>query len=109
MHKTIAAAAGTIALGLAALPAAPAQAQDKYLAEIVVVATNFCPRGTLKADGSLLEIGKNMALFSLLGTVYGGDGRTTFALPDLRGKPVAANGRALLHCIVTEGIYPSRP
>ena len=108
MHKIIAAAAGTVALGLAALPATPAHAQDKYLGEIIVVAANFCPRGTLKADGSLLEIGKNSALFSLLGTMYGGDGRNTFALPDLRNKLAAANGAALLHCIVTEGIYPSR-
>jgi hypothetical protein len=56
------------------------------------------------ADGSLLQISQNTALFSLIGTMYGGDGRTTFALPDLRGS--APNG--LNYTICTVGIYPSR-
>ncbi len=47
---------------------------------------NFAPRGWALCDGQLLSIAQNTALFSLLGTIYGGDGRTTFALPDLRGR-----------------------
>jgi microcystin-dependent protein len=47
---------------------------------------NFAPRGWAFCDGQLLSISSNTALFSLLGTIYGGDGRTTFALPDLRGR-----------------------
>ncbi|MEL6142650.1 MAG: tail fiber protein, partial [Bacteroidota bacterium] len=49
---------------------------------------NFAPRGWAFCDGSLLSISQNQALFSILGTTYGGDGRTTFALPDLRGRVV---------------------
>lgn len=58
----------------------------------------------MKAEGQLMSISTNTALFSLLGTTYGGDGMTTFALPDLRGK--APNG--LSYYICTQGIYPSR-
>nr|WP_245228645.1 tail fiber protein [Pontixanthobacter sp. CEM42] len=52
----------------------------------MTVGFNFCPRGWGEANGSLQAISSNSALFSLLGTTYGGDGRTTFALPDLRGR-----------------------
>jgi microcystin-dependent protein len=52
---------------------------------------NFCPDGWAQANGQVLPINLNQALFSLLGTTYGGDGRTTFALPDMRGRvPVSA-------------------
>ena len=56
------------------------------LAEIRIFAGNFAPRGWAFCQGQLLSIASNQALFSLLGTMYGGDGRTTFALPDLRGR-----------------------
>ena len=59
---------------------------DPFLAEIVIFAGNFAPRGWAYCDGQLMSINANSALFSLLGTTYGGDGRTTFALPDLRGR-----------------------
>jgi microcystin-dependent protein len=59
---------------------------DPFLAEVRVVGFNFAPRGYATCDGQLLPISQNSALFSLLGTTYGGDGRTTFALPDLRGR-----------------------
>ena len=62
------------------------QAQDPLIGEIKMVGFNFCPRGWVEADGQLLSIAENSALFSLYGTIYGGDGRTTFALPDLRGR-----------------------
>ena len=57
-----------------------------FLAEIVMFGSNFAPRSWAFCDGQLLPISSNTALFSLLGTIYGGDGRTTFQLPDLRGR-----------------------
>lgn len=59
---------------------------EPFIAEIKLFAGNFAPRGWAFCDGQLLPINQNQALFSLLGTIYGGDGRTTFALPDLRGR-----------------------
>jgi microcystin-dependent protein len=61
-------------------------ASEPFIGEIMWVGYNFCPRGWANADGQLLQIAQNTALFSLYGTTYGGDGRTTFALPDLRGR-----------------------
>ena len=60
------------------------------LAQIIMFGGNFAPRGWAFCDGQLLPISQNQALFSILGTIYGGDGRTTFALPELRC-------RALIH------------
>ncbi len=59
---------------------------DPFIAEIIMFGGNFAPRGWALCDGQLLSISQNTALFSLLGTTYGGDGRTTFGLPDLRGR-----------------------
>lgn len=59
---------------------------EPLLGEIKLFAGNFAPRGWAFCDGQLLSISQNTALFSILGTTYGGDGRTTFALPDLRGR-----------------------
>lgn len=59
---------------------------EPMLGSIDFVGFNFAPRGWASCDGQLLPISSNSALFSLLGTTYGGDGRTTFALPDLRGR-----------------------
>ncbi|BCX49742.1 tail Collar domain-containing protein [Haloferula helveola] len=59
---------------------------EPFLAEIRVVGFNFPPRGFAQCDGQILPINQNQSLYSLLGTTYGGDGRTTFALPDLRGR-----------------------
>lgn len=56
------------------------------LAEIRMFAGNFAPRGWAFCDGQVLSISQNTALFSILGTTYGGDGQTTFALPDMRGR-----------------------
>jgi microcystin-dependent protein len=72
-------------------------AQDAFLAEVKMFAGNFAPRGWAKCEGQLLPISQNTALFSLIGTIYGGDGRSTFALPDLRGRvPVGVgNGSGL--------------
>lgn len=59
---------------------------EPYIGEIMMFGGNFCPRGWGNADGQLLPVSQNQALFSILGTTYGGDGRTTFALPDMRGR-----------------------
>lgn len=59
---------------------------EPYLSEIRIYGFNFPPRGWAQCDGQILPINQNQALFSLLGTTYGGDGRTSFALPDLRGR-----------------------
>jgi microcystin-dependent protein len=59
---------------------------EGYIAEIRMFAGNFAPRGWAFCDGQILSIASNTALFSLLGTTFGGNGQTTFALPDLRGR-----------------------
>lgn len=61
-------------------------AQQPFIGEIQIFAGNFAPQGWAICDGSLLLIADNDALFNLIGTTYGGDGQTTFGLPDLRGR-----------------------
>ncbi len=68
---------------------------EPFLAEIIMFGGNFAPRGWALCDGQILPINQNQALFSLLGTSYGGDGRTTFGLPDLRGRAPIHPGRAI--------------
>ena len=65
---------------------------DPFIGEIKIVGFNFAPRGWAECDGQLLPIAQNTALFSLFGTQYGGDGRTTFGLPELRGRFPMHNG-----------------
>lgn len=74
---------------------------EPFIGEIIMFGGNFAPRGWALCDGQLLPISQNSALFSILGTTYGGDGRTTFALPDLRG-------RAALHPGSAPGLTPRR-
>ncbi len=74
---------------------------EPFVGEIRMFAGNFAPRGWAFCDGQLLAVSQNDALFSLLGTVYGGDGRTTFALPDLRG-------RIPIHAGTGPGLSPRR-
>ncbi len=59
---------------------------EPFLGELKIVSFNFPPKGWAFCNGQFMPIGQNQALFSLLGTMYGGDGQTTFALPDLRGR-----------------------
>jgi microcystin-dependent protein len=66
---------------------------DPYIGEIRLFAGNFAPRGWALCNGQLLPIAQNVALFSILGTTYGGDGIQTFALPDLRGRAPVHMGR----------------
>jgi microcystin-dependent protein len=64
-----------------------------YLGQLILVPYNFAPRGTAFCAGQILPISQNTALFSLLGTNFGGNGQTTFALPDLRGRAVMGQGQ----------------
>jgi microcystin-dependent protein len=72
---------------------------DQFVAEIRIFPLNFAPVGWAFCNGQLMPISQNTALFSLLGTTYGGDGRSTFALPDLQGRapmhPGQGNGLSL--------------
>lgn len=67
---------------------------EPFVGEIRMFAGNFAPRGWAFCDGQLLAVSQNDALFSLLGTIYGGDGRTTFGLPDVRGRVPIHAGQA---------------
>jgi len=66
---------------------------EPFIGQIQAFGFNFAPRGWAKCDGQLLSISGNEALFSLLGTTFGGDGRTTFQLPDLRGRSIVHPGQ----------------
>ncbi|MCO5186341.1 MAG: tail fiber protein [Anaerolineae bacterium] len=79
---------------------------EPFLGQIVLFSYGgWAPRNWAKCEGQLLPISQNSALFSLLGTQFGGDGRTTFALPDLRDKAPAPY---TYYCIALNGIFPSR-
>lgn len=66
---------------------------EPYIGEVRIFCGNYAPFQWAKCDGQILAISKNTQLFSLLGTTYGGDGRTTFALPDFRGRIMASAGQ----------------
>jgi microcystin-dependent protein len=92
---TIRASTALTALGLAVAAAAPlpAAAQaEPFIGQIMCAGFNFAPRGWARLDGQLLPIAQYSALFSLLGTTFGGDGRTTFGLPDMRGRMMVHDG-----------------
>lgn len=82
----------------AALAMAPGDAAscapDPYIGSICATAVNYCPRQYSPAEGQILNIAQNTALFSLIGCIYGGDCRTTFALPDYRGRSLVGTGIA---------------
>lgn len=79
---------------------------EPFLAQIMLFGGNFAPRGWAFCDGQLMPIASYSALFSLLGTTYGGDGRTTFGLPDLRGRvPMhAGNGPGLSPRLIGQAV-----
>lgn len=81
--------------GLLAAPGISLAGTDTFIGEIMLFAGNFCPRGYAEANGQLLPISQNTALFSILGTTYGGNGQTTFALPDLRGREAIGVGQGV--------------
>ncbi len=97
---------------LAAGIATPAAADRLDLGTAFAMASSYCPEGSLPADGRELKVHDNEPLFSLFGKRYGGDGATSFALPDLRAGISGAgpsNGPPLTWCIVTQGSYPDQP
>jgi microcystin-dependent protein len=69
---------------------------EPFLAEIKIFSFNFAPKGWAMCNGQLLSISQNQALFSLLGTTYGGDGQTTFALPNLQGRTPVHFGNGIV-------------
>jgi len=76
-----------VAMSLYAIPRdAEACGTDAYTGQICIMAGSYCPRGTAEAVGTVMPITDNTALYSLIGCTYGGDCRSTFALPDLRGR-----------------------
>ena len=77
---------------------------DQFVAEVRIFGCNFAPVGWALCDGSILSIAQNTALFSLLGTTYGGNGQSNFALPDLRGRYAmdAGNGPGLTPRVLGE-------
>lgn len=80
-------AVGALALLVLAAPAANAD-YESYIGSVKIFGFNFCPRDWLPADGRLLPIPSNTALFSLYSMLYGGDGRTSFGIPDYRGRVI---------------------
>ncbi len=77
-------------------------AQTPFIGEIRIFTGNFAPRNWMLCEGQTLQISQNSALFAVIGTIYGGDGRSTFALPDLRGRKAvgAGNGPGLTNIMV---------
>lgn len=99
---------GLIALALTT-GAGPALAcgVDSYMGEVCGTAATYCPDGTLPANGQTVQIRQYQALYALLGTRFGGDGKSTFGLPNLRDnmpQPLAS----LTYCIVERGLWPPR-
>jgi len=105
MKKTLSALLLTTMMVFAPMKQALAGAEP-FLAEVSLFAGNFAPRGYAFCEGQLLSIAQNTALFSLLGTTYGGDGRTTFGLPNLKNAEKALGGARYI--IALQGVYPSR-
>jgi microcystin-dependent protein len=78
---------------------------DPFIGEVRMFAGTFAPRGWADCNGQLLSIGQNTALFALIGTTYGGDGQTTFALPDLRSRiPLGFQGANIGAAAGTEAV-----
>jgi microcystin-dependent protein len=80
-----------------------------YLSQIILFAGNYAPVGWLPCAGQILPIEQNVALFSLIGTQYGGDGTTTFGLPKLPPPAGAVEGFGPGYMICVEGVFPPRP
>lgn len=78
---------------------------EVFIGSIMLFPYGFVPLGWKSCEGQILDIFQNQVLFSLIGCTFGGDGRTTFALPNLKGaEPVPG----MQYCIAIEGLYPSR-
>ena len=86
MRRVFSLAAALVLAGFVVSPSVASAQIEPFIGQLMVTGPNFCPRGWAPANGQILSIAQNTALFSLLGTMYGGNGQTTFALPDLRGR-----------------------
>ncbi len=93
MLNKILMSAAALAAAAGVSSASQAQTADPYIGDVMVVGFDFCPRGWAAADGQLLPIADYTAAYSLMGTVYGGNGTVTFALPDLRGRVPIHHGQ----------------
>lgn len=82
---------------------------EMFLGQITLFAGNFAPRGYQLCQGQILSIAQNTALFSILGTTYGGNGQTTFALPDLRGRVPTGTGQGPGLPVMTLGELAGTP
>lgn len=103
----VAAAALTVWIVLSSIaPPAAMACEEPFLGTIMLMPYDFVPQGWMYCEGQLLAIASYQALFSLLGTTFGGDGRTSFAVPDLRDASPLPNMR---YAIAIVGIYPRRP
>lgn len=79
---------------------------DPFVGEVRAMPFGFAPTGWAPCQGQILPIMSNTALFSLLGTLYGGDGKSTFALPKL--APLEGKNGTLQYCICIQGVFPPR-
>lgn len=102
MKFAAAAAAAVVFLVLFAVDSS--MAQEPFVGEIRLFPYNFAPRGWMRCEGQLLPILQYQALFALFGTTFGGDGRTSFQLPNLREGPAANT----FYYIALQGVFPSR-
>lgn len=82
---------------------------DPIIGQIQLFPYTFAPQYWQLCDGTLLQVNQNQALFSLLGATFGGNGQTTFAVPDLRNAAPLKATNQMKYYIATNGIYPSRP
>ncbi len=82
----------TLLAAMALAASGGVQAQTPYLSEMRAFAFGYCPKGWALADGGTLAINQNQAMFAMMGTTYGGNGQTTFQLPDLRGRTPLGQG-----------------
>jgi len=99
------------ALSIGASGASYAQGTQPYVGAIISVPYNFCPAGWLEANGQLVPIVQYEVLYNLIGTTYGGDGQTTFALPnppEPTAPGVPPKGGYFMRCISMFGVFPSQ-
>lgn len=99
--KKLLVGASSLAILASAQPATAGT--DNYIGEMYAFGGNFCPRDSASAEGQLLSIAQNTALFSILGTTYGGNGQTTFALPDMRGRSAVGQGQGPGLSFISQG------
>lgn len=96
LSRAVAALAAGTWLGRAGQAAASPQGDNPFIGEIRMFAGTFAPLGWMFCEGQILPISENEALFSLIGTTFGGDGQETFALPDLRGRAPVHQGNGMV-------------